>query len=124
MTHRSDGWRALLHQAHDVEQLSSELTRQAAHNRTVDGRLQRRYLVLRAALADRAAPLQQETDLALSGEVDASLAALSLLQWDREHGTGRGPVAATDPRWDADPLRYVHQEHAALVLDDPDQPRG
>ncbi|MEU0112004.1 hypothetical protein ABZ313_42595 [Streptomyces sp. NPDC006251] len=124
MTSRSDHWRALLRQAHDVEQLSVELTRQAERGRTVDGRLQRRYLVLRAALADRAAPLQQQTDFALFGEVDAGLAALGLLQWDREHGTGRGPVAAADPRWDANPLRYVRQEHAVLVLDDPEQPHG
>lgn len=86
MTRRSsDDWRALLNESHDVEQLSIELTWQAAHNGAVDGQLQRRYLVRRAALADRAETLQRETGSALAGEVDAALAALGLLHWDREH---------------------------------------
>lgn len=68
--------------------------------------------------------LDQTSGPAAAGEVDAGLAALGLLQWDREHGTGRGPVPAADPRWDTDPLRYVHQEHALLVLDDEEPPCG
>ncbi|NUK19812.1 hypothetical protein [Streptomyces lunaelactis] len=124
MTHRSDDWRALLQEAHDVEQLSVEVTRQAARSGVVDGHLQHHYLVRRAALADRATALQSQSGFALAGEVDAGLAALGLLKWDREHGTGRGLVAAADPRWDADPLRYVHQEHTALVLDGQEQPPG
>lgn len=90
----------------------------------VDGQSQRRCLLRRAALADRTVSLDRETGPAAAGEVDAGLTALALLQWDREHGTGRGPAAATDPRWDTDPQRYVHQEHALLVLDDQEPPRG
>jgi hypothetical protein len=124
MTRRSDHWRALLHQAHDVEQLSLELTRQTERSSAATGPLQRRYLVLRATLADRATPLQQETGFAMAGDVDAALAALGLLQFDREHGSGHGPIAATDPRWDANPLAYVHQEHAVLVRDEQEPPRA
>ncbi|GAA4027225.1 hypothetical protein [Streptomyces plumbiresistens] len=117
----SDQWRALLHESDAVEQLSSELTRQAIRDGVVDGPSQRRYLVRRAALADRADSLQRETGFAATGEVDAGLAALGLLEWDREHGTGCGPLPAADGRWDADPRGYLHQEHAMLVLDDQDQ---
>ncbi|WP_330351649.1 hypothetical protein [Streptomyces sp. NBC_00582] len=114
----SDAWRALLHETYAVEQLGNDLTRQALRDGAVDGPSQRRYLLRRAALADRADPLQRETGFAAAGEVDADLAALGLLEWDRGHGTGRGPVAAADGRWDADPRGYLHQEHAVLVLDE------
>lgn len=98
------------------------MTRQAERDGVTDKHAQRRYLVLRAALADRAMSLDQKTGLTSAREVDAGLAALGLLQWDREHSTGRGPVAAADPRWDTDPRLYVHQEHALLVLDDEEPP--
>lgn len=120
MTRRSDNRRALLHETYTVEQLNNELTRQAVRDGTVDDQSQRRYLVLRAALADRASSVN-ESNIAITSEVDAALAAFSLVQWDREHGSGRGPVAAAEPQWDTTPLRYVHQEHAVLVLDEQDE---
>ncbi|WP_216590254.1 hypothetical protein [Streptomyces brasiliscabiei] len=119
----SDTWRALLHETDAVEQLSNELTRGAIRDGAVDGPSQRRYLVRRAALADRADSLQRATDFAAAGEVDADLAALSLLEWDREHGTGCGPLPAADGRWDADPRGYLHQEHAMFVVDEQDRER-
>lgn len=117
----SDHWRALLHETDAIEQLSSKLTRQAAHNGAVDAELQRQYLVRRAALADRADALQRGTGFAITGEVDADLAARHLLDWDRGHRTGRGHVPAADPRWDTHPRAYVHQEHSVLIRDDPDE---
>ncbi|WP_194238647.1 hypothetical protein [Streptomyces spongiae] len=49
--------RALLQEAGDVEQLSSELTRQAVCDGAVDWQSQRRYPMRCAALADHAGSL-------------------------------------------------------------------
>lgn len=81
MTRQTSGkWRALLQEA---------------------GAVERRFLVRRAAFADRAGSLQRETGFAAAGEVDADLAALGLLEWDREHGAD----PSRPPMGDGTPIR-------------------
>ncbi|MFF4607759.1 hypothetical protein ACFY12_34100 [Streptomyces sp. NPDC001339] len=82
---------------------------------------QRAYLVHRAALADRAVSALAEVEPAEESEQDAEATARRLLEHDRAHGTGRGPVPAADSRWDADPRGYVHQEHVGALRDEHDQ---
>ncbi|MEV5348933.1 hypothetical protein [Streptomyces achromogenes] len=106
---------SLLRASADVEYLGDE---RAVH--PGDPRRERRYLVYRAALADRAAPLLAETDQGRSGQ-DAEDTARRLLEHDRAHGTGSGPVPAADARWDSDARGYARQEHAAAVRDEHDQ---
>ncbi|MEU0074075.1 hypothetical protein ABZ027_31740 [Streptomyces sp. NPDC006332] len=107
---------ALLRATAAVERLDDELTVHPG-----DRQRERAYLVHRAALADRAAPALAEVEDPAISEQDAEDTAGRLLQHDRTHGTGRGPVPAADARWDADPRGYARQEHAAAVRDDLDQ---
>ncbi|WP_370066375.1 hypothetical protein [Streptacidiphilus sp. MAP5-3] len=72
--------------------------------------LERQRLLVQAALSDRivlglgerASEDQREQARAKAG---------TLLDWDREHGTHTGPLAAEDGRWKEDPLGYVRQEY-------------
>ncbi|MFH9426031.1 hypothetical protein [Streptomyces sp. NPDC017529] len=88
-----------------------------------DGRLAREVLVRRAAVMDRHTELAPSgTDVASSllvadGVVAAAQYARALLAHDREHGTTRGPIPAAAPCWEAHPLGYARQEHAAWVME-------
>ncbi|WP_274036700.1 hypothetical protein [Streptomyces sp. MMBL 11-1] len=99
-----------------VERLDVELTVHPG-----DRQRERTYLVHRAALADRAAPVLAEVEDPAVSEEDAEGTARRLLEHDRVHGTGHGPVPADDARWESDARGYVRQEHAAAVLDEHDQ---
>lgn len=68
-----------------------------------DRQRERVYLVHRAALADRAVPALAELEHPRISLQDAEDTARRLLEHDRAHATGRGPVPATDARWDTDP---------------------
>ncbi|MEU5610560.1 hypothetical protein AB0H03_17800 [Streptomyces sparsogenes] len=107
---------ALLRATAAVERLDHEL---AVH--PGDRQRERTYLVHRAALADRAVPALAAVEDPAASEQDAEDTARRLLEHDRAHGTGHGPVPATDTRWDADARGYARQEHAAAVLDEHDQ---
>ncbi|MCX4886027.1 hypothetical protein [Streptomyces sp. NBC_00847] len=107
---------ALLRATGAVERLHDDLT---AH--PGDRQRERTYLVHRAALADRAVPALAEVEAPSTSEQDAEDTARRLLQYDRTHGTGRGPVPATDTRWDTDARGYARQEHATAVRDEHDQ---
>ncbi|MFJ2922874.1 hypothetical protein [Streptomyces sp. NPDC087307] len=107
---------ALLRVAAAVQRLSDELTVHPG-----DRQRERTYLVHRAALADRAVPDLAEVEDPATSEQDAEDTARRLLEHDRTHGTGCGPVLAADRRWDTDPRGYACQEHAAAVLDEHDQ---
>ncbi|MFG3207940.1 hypothetical protein [Streptomyces sp. NPDC048192] len=104
---------ALLRATAGVERLDVE---RAVH--PGDQQRERTYLVHRAALADRAVPALAEVEDPATSEQDAEDTARRLLQHDRAHGTGRGPVPAADARWDTDPRGYARQEHAAAVRDE------
>ncbi len=112
---------ALLRATAAVQRLDDELTVHPG-----DRRREREYLVHRAALADRAVPALAEVEDPTTSEQDAEDTARRLLEHDRTHGTGRGPVPATDARWDTDARGYARKEHAAAVLDthDQEQARG
>ncbi|MEV6133709.1 hypothetical protein AB0M05_44080 [Streptomyces violaceusniger] len=112
-----DDWLALLSEGFAVELLGNELTVQTVKGGVVDARLQRSYLVRRAAFADRAATALRD----VTSELDAEDAARRLLDHDRAHGTDRGAVPAAERRWDIDPCAYAHQEHAVAVRDEYDQ---
>lgn len=99
---------ALLRATAAVQRLDDELTVSPG-----DPQRERAYRVHRAALAEGEDPATREQD--------AEDTARRLLQHDRTHGTGRGPVPADDPRWDTDPRGYARQEHAAAVRDEHDQ---
>ena len=78
----------------------------------------------RGAILDYAIALDQAARDAIesgdSGVRNAGLAvdaADTLLEYDRVHGTGRGPVPATDPLWEGSLLAYVRQERDALPQD-------
>ncbi|MFE5407180.1 hypothetical protein ACFQ9Z_39140 [Streptomyces sp. NPDC056580] len=86
-----------------------------------DRQRERTYLVHRAALADRAVPALTDLEPPRISVQDAEYTARRLLEHDRAHATGRGPVPATDTRWDTDPRIYTRQEHAAAVLNDHQQ---
>ncbi|MFF8401726.1 hypothetical protein ACF06P_08845 [Streptomyces sp. NPDC015684] len=86
-----------------------------------DRQRERLYWVHRAALADRSVPALAELEHPRVSVQDAEDTARRLLEHDRAHATGRGPVPATDARWDTDPRGYTRQEHAALVLNDYNQ---
>ncbi|MET9777645.1 hypothetical protein ABZ023_25870 [Streptomyces sp. NPDC006367] len=107
---------ALLRATAAVQRLDDELTVHPG-----DRQRERTYLVHRAALADRAVPALAEVEDPATSEQDAEDTARRLLEHDRAHGTGRGPVPAADPRWDTDARGYARQEHAAAVLDEHDQ---
>ncbi|MFC9282288.1 hypothetical protein [Streptomyces collinus] len=83
-----------------------------------DRQRERAYLVHRAALADRSVAALADLEPPSISVQDAEDTARRLLEHDRAHGTGRGPVLAADARWDSDPRGYTRQEHAAVVLDD------
>lgn len=75
----------------------------------------------RRAILDYAVALDQlARDAAESGDSairNAGLAvdaADTLLEFDRVHGTSRGPVSAKDPKWEDSLLAYVRQERDAL----------
>jgi hypothetical protein len=81
----------------------------------------RTYLLRRAVLADRLAPVLPEPLYDGSTyEQDAAETGQSLLDHDRAHRSHRGPVPAGDRRWDADPVGYVRQEHAIVVREEHD----
>ncbi|MER6432157.1 hypothetical protein ABT272_31215 [Streptomyces sp900105245] len=61
-----------------------------------DRRRERTYLVHRAALADRSVPALAELEHPRISVQDAENTARRLLEHDRAHATGRGPVPATD----------------------------
>ncbi|GAB3117783.1 hypothetical protein GCM10027160_28820 [Streptomyces calidiresistens] len=107
---------ALLRAAAVVQRLDDELTVHPG-----DRQRERTYLVHRAALADRLVPVLAEVEGAATSEQDAEDTARRLLEHDRAHGAGRGPVPAADVRWDTDARGYVRQEHAAAALDEHDQ---
>lgn len=107
---------ALLRATAVVQRLDEELTVHPG-----DRQRERTYLVHRAALADRAVPVLAEGEDPATSEQDAKDTAHRLLEHDRTHGTGRGPVPAADSRWDTDARGYARQEHAAAVLDEHDQ---
>ena len=107
---------ALLRATAAVQRLDDELT---VHPR--DRQRERTYLVHRAALADRAVPALAEAEDPAISEQDAEETARRLLEHDRAHGTGRGPVPASDARWDTDARGYARQEHAVVVRDEHDQ---
>jgi isoaspartyl peptidase/L-asparaginase-like protein (Ntn-hydrolase superfamily) len=104
---------ALLRAAAVVQHLDDDLTVHPG-----DRQRERTYLVHRAALADRAVPALAEVEAPQASEQDAQDTARRLLEHDRAHGTGRGPVPAADARWDTDARGYARQEHAAAVLDE------
>ncbi|MEU0032046.1 hypothetical protein [Streptomyces sp. NPDC006335] len=110
---------ALLRATAAVQRLDDELTVHPG-----DRRREREYLVHRASLADRAVPALAEVEDQATSEQDAEDTARRLLDHDRAHGTGRGPVPATDTRWDTDARGYARQEHAAAVLDQHHQERA
>jgi hypothetical protein len=107
---------ALLRATAAVQRLDDELTVHPG-----DRRRERAYLVHRAVLADRAVPALAEVEDPAVSEQDAEDTARRLLMHDRTHGTGRGAVPPTDPRWDTDARGYARQEHAVAVLDEYDQ---
>lgn len=104
---------ALLRANDTVERLDTE---RALH--PGDQQRERTYLLHRAAVADRAVPTLQHVEPTDVSEQDAEATAHRLLEYDRTHDTGHGPVPATDARWDQHPRGYVHQEHAAAVRDE------
>ncbi|WP_332011199.1 hypothetical protein [Streptomyces anulatus] len=109
---------ALLRAAAAVQRLDYELTIHPG-----DRLRERTYLVHRAALADRTVPVPALADVENpeASEQDAEGTARRLLEHDRTHGTGHGPVPAADPRWNTDARGYARQEHAAAVRDEHDQ---
>ncbi|MGW1043685.1 hypothetical protein [Streptomyces sp. NPDC002547] len=107
---------ALLRATAAVQRLDTDLTVHPG-----DRQRERTYLVHRAALADRVVPALAEVEDPGTSEQDAEDTARRLLEHDRAHGTGRGPVPAAEPRWDTDARGYARQEHAAAVLDEHDQ---
>ncbi|MFJ8957350.1 hypothetical protein ACIRO1_45395 [Streptomyces sp. NPDC102381] len=107
---------SLLRATDAVQRLDDELTVHPG-----DRQRERTYLVHRAALADRAVPALAEVEDPATSEQDAEATARRLLEHDRAHSTGRGPVPAADVRWDADVRGYARQEHAAAVRDEHDE---
>ncbi|WP_438297803.1 hypothetical protein [Streptomyces sp. HUAS TT7] len=107
---------ALLRATAAVQRLSDDVTVHPG-----DRQRERTYLVHRAALADRAVPVLDGVEETADSEQDAEDTARRLLEHDRAHGAGRGPVPAAETRWDADARGYARQEHAAVVLDEHDQ---
>ncbi|MEW2493930.1 hypothetical protein AB0942_10325 [Streptomyces nodosus] len=104
---------ALLRATAAVQRLDDELTVHPG-----DRQRERTYLVHRAALADRAVPALAEVEDSTISEQDAEDTARRLLEHDRAHGTGRGPMPAADAHWDTNVRGYARQEHAAAVLDE------
>lgn len=81
------------------------------------GPRERELLVRQAAATDRTAESDTAAAVAVAGFIHtATDYALMLLTYDRQHGTTRGPIAASDPAWDDDPRGYARQEHRAWVL--------
>jgi hypothetical protein len=82
----------------------------------------RRLLLLAAAASDAAELLSTHAPRYRSGlRTRARLIAWNLWNHDQEHGTSRGAIPATDPRWETGPgdkdtpRRYLRQELAALL---------
>ncbi|MFF0142696.1 hypothetical protein ACFYRN_40465 [Streptomyces sp. NPDC005227] len=107
---------ALLRATAAVQRLDTELTVHPG-----DQQRERTYLVHRAALADRAVPALADVEDPEASEQDAEDTARRLLEHDRAHRTGHGPVPAADARWNTDARGYARQEHAAAVRDEHDQ---
>ncbi|MEU5900245.1 hypothetical protein [Streptomyces venezuelae] len=82
---------AVLRATAALQRLDDELTIHPG-----DRQRERHYLVHRAALADRAMSTLAEVEDPVTSEQDAQNTARRLLEHDRTHGTGRGPVPAAD----------------------------
>ncbi|KAB7833531.1 hypothetical protein [Streptomyces mobaraensis] len=116
MTPRSDPAALLLPEAYAVQRLQV-----LAGDHDAGPEQMRTYLLRRAVLDDRLAPVMPEPLYdGATYEQDAVETGQRLLDHDRTHHSHRGPVPAGDPRWDFDLLGYVRQEHAVLVREEHD----
>ncbi|MGI5341877.1 hypothetical protein ACQEVS_32965 [Streptomyces sp. CA-181903] len=84
----------------------------------------REFLVRRAAAADRYidADVPDVADREADVVLDAVHYARALLEYDRAHGTGLGPVAAGAACWQEDARGYARQEHRAWAEKDAEAP--